>query len=135
MKEKSNPHYDVREEELHTFKPVALAVGDDEIDHNDREYDGDELEGVEDEVHRLAEGNTGKHQDRSDEHRYLSRRADRDLERKIHPVFERNRDCGDVFCGIPDDRNENHADKKLRPSQGGDERCNRANQNITDPDN
>ncbi len=41
MKEECHRDDDVRGEELHTFEPVAFAVGDHKVDYEDREDDRD----------------------------------------------------------------------------------------------
>ena len=80
MEEKRHRHNCVGGQELDALEPIALAILHDEIDHEDREYDGDELERVEDKIHGVRQEQAREHEERRYHERDLGRRADRDLE-------------------------------------------------------
>src|SRR5918996_2138018 len=85
---------DIRSQKLYPLEPVGPAVGHDESYDGRGERDGGDLDPGEDEIQvGLADQKRSEDEDRSDEHRYLRRASDSDLDRDLHPVARRKKDC------------------------------------------
>ena len=116
VEEKSDRNDEVGDEELEALEPVALAVLDGEIRHEDRKDDRDDLEHIEDEMHLLIEKEADEDEDGSHEHRDLRGGAHADLKREIHAVLKSDGNGREVFSGVADDGHHDDADEEFRPT-------------------
>src|SRR5215211_3497184 len=91
---------EVERDQLRAFEPVRFAVHRDQDGDEDRGDEGGELEGIEDEGHRLVHENAGKDEDRRHEEGDLETRADGNAETEVHLVSDGDLDGDEVLGDV-----------------------------------
>ena len=120
----------VDDDEQRALQPVRLAVhGDERADAHGRR-DGGDLEGLEDEVHGLADEHAEDDQDRRHEQRDLEARAVGHGHRELHLVLGRELHGDEVLGQVADGRDEHDADEERRQPEGLDEALDRAHEDL-----
>ena len=95
--------------------------------------DGDELEGREEQIHRLRRDEVAEEdQHRRDEQRDLRRRSDGDGDGRVHLVVGRQHHRREVLGGVADQRDDDDADEELGHAEIARRRGHRRHQQLAD---
>ena len=93
-----------------------------------------QLEGVEDERHRLAEQVADEDEHGGDEERDLQAGADGDAQAEVHLVLVRDLDRDQVLGDVADQRHQHDADEERGQAPGFGGRLERADQDLAHED-
>src|SRR5262245_3753829 len=114
---KRQPEDRIDRNQENAFHPVRLPIGCDEVDDNNGQSNGCNLERRKEEIERPSESVAYKDKNRSHEQRDLQARTDGNIYSEVDFVLQCNKNGGAVLSRVPDDRYDKNADEDVRHAE------------------